>query len=228
MDCNMVGFASPLVNSKFIAWRMSLYIFILFSFSFESYWLCSILINYIPRGSMPFILFVIDACMNKFIMQKIIPHLWFDSDEEDAVKFYTSVFRNSKITGITHYWQSSAEVSRRPKGTVMTLRFELEGQQFMTLNGGPVFRFSPAISFLVNCETQEEVDDLWEKLSEGWEKEQCGWLKDKFGISWQIVPNILGEMVQDKDAIKLESVIKAMLQMNKIDIQGLRKAYTEG
>ena len=110
----------------------------------------------------------------------------------------------------------------------MTLRFELEGQQFMALNGGPVFKFSPAISFLVNCETPEEVDDLLEKLSEGGEKEQCGWLKDKFGISWQIVPNILGEMVQDKDAIKSESVIKTMLQMNKIDIQGLRKVYAEG
>ena len=177
---------------------------------------------------MPFILFVIDACMNKFIMQKIIPHLWFDSDEEDAVKFYTSIFRNSKIIGITYYRQSPAEVSGRPKGTVMTLTFELEGQQFMTLNGGPVFRFSPAISFLVNCETQEEVDDLWEKLSEGGEKEQCGWLKDKFGVSWQIVPNILGEMLQDKDAKKSERVIKAMLQMKKIDIQGLRKTYAEG
>jgi predicted 3-demethylubiquinone-9 3-methyltransferase (glyoxalase superfamily) len=174
---------------------------------------------------MPFILFVISAFMNKFVMQKITPHLWFDNNAEEAVKFYTSVFRNSKITDITHYGQSAAEVSGRPKGTVMIVRFELEGQQFMALNGGPVFKFSPAISFLVSCETQEEVDDLWEKLSEGGEKEQCGWLKDKFGISWQIVPTVLGEMVQDKDAKKSESVIKAMLQMNKIDIQDLRKAY---
>jgi predicted 3-demethylubiquinone-9 3-methyltransferase (glyoxalase superfamily) len=167
--------------------------------------------------------------MIKSITQKITPHLWFDYNAEEAAKFYTSIFKNSRVIDITHYRESAAEVSGRPKGTVMTVRFELEGQQFMALNGGPVFKFSPAISFLVSCETQEEVDNLWERLSEGegGEKEQCGWLKDKFGVSWQIVPNILGEMMQDKDTAKSESVIKALLQMKKIDLQGLRKAYEE-
>ena len=161
-------------------------------------------------------------------MQKVTPHLWFEDNVEEAAKFYTSIFKNSKIIDITHYGESAAEVSGRPKGTVMTVRFELEGQQFMALNGGPIFKFSPAISFLISCETQEEVDNLWEKLSEGGgEKEQCGWLKDKFGVSWQIVPNVLGEMLQDKDTEKSERVIKALLQMKKIDIQGLRKAYEE-
>src|ERR687887_1993124 len=158
-------------------------------------------------------------------VQKITPHLWFDDNAEEAAKFYTSIFKNSKVTDITHYGESAAEVSGRPKGTVMTVRFELEGQQFMALNGGPIFKFSPAISFLVSCETQQEVDSLWENLSEGGEQEQCGWLKDKFGVSWQIVPNILGEMLQDKDVKKSERVMEAMLQMKKIDIQGLRKAY---
>jgi predicted 3-demethylubiquinone-9 3-methyltransferase (glyoxalase superfamily) len=161
-------------------------------------------------------------------MQKITPYLWFEDNAEEAAKFYTSIFKNSRvIDDITHYGESAAEVSGRPKGTVMTVTFELEGQRFMALNGGPIFKFSPAISFLVNCETQQEVDDLWEKLSEGGQVEQCGWLKDKFGVSWQIVPNVLGEMIKDKDAKKSERVIKAMLQMKKIDIQGLRKAYEE-
>jgi predicted 3-demethylubiquinone-9 3-methyltransferase (glyoxalase superfamily) len=166
--------------------------------------------------------------MNKFVIQKITPHLWFDDNAEEAAKFYVSIFKNSKIIDIAYYGESAAEVSGRPKGTVMTVRFELEGQRFMALNGGPVFKFSPAISFLVSCETQKEVDDLWEKLSKGGEIEQCGWLKDKFGVSWQIVPNVLGEMVQDKDAKKSERVIKAMLQMKKLDIQSLRSAYAEG
>jgi predicted 3-demethylubiquinone-9 3-methyltransferase (glyoxalase superfamily) len=163
--------------------------------------------------------------MNKTIMQKIIPHLWFDNSAEEAAKFYTSIFKNSKIIDVALYGEAGAKVSGRPKGTVMTVTFELEGQRFMALNGGPVFKFSPAISFLVNCETQEEVDELWEKLSEGGEKEQCGWLKDKFGVSWQIVPNALGEMLQDKDAKKSERVMEAMLQMKKIDTEGLKKAY---
>jgi predicted 3-demethylubiquinone-9 3-methyltransferase (glyoxalase superfamily) len=159
-------------------------------------------------------------------IQKITPHLWFDDNAEEAAKFYTSIFKNSRILDITHYGESAAEVSGRPKGTVMTVRFELEGQQFMALNGGPIFKFSPAISFLVSCETQKEVDYLWEKLSEGGgEQEQCGWLKDKFAVSWQIVPNILAEMIHDKDANKSERVIKAFLQMKKLDIQGLKKAY---
>jgi predicted 3-demethylubiquinone-9 3-methyltransferase (glyoxalase superfamily) len=163
--------------------------------------------------------------MNETIVQKITPDLWFDNSAEEAAKFYTSIFKNSKIIHVARYGEAAAKVSGRPKGTVMTVIFELEGQRFMALNGGPVFKFSPAISFLVNCETQEEVDNLWEKLSEGGEKEQCGWLKDKFGVSWQVVPNILGEMLQDKDAKKSERVMEAMLQMKKIDIEGLKKAY---
>src|SRR6187200_266345 len=160
-------------------------------------------------------------------MQKITPYLWFEDNAEEAAKFFTSIFKNSRVINITHYGESAAEVSGRPKGSVMTVTFELEGQRFMALNGGPIFKFLPAISFLVNCETQQGVDDLWEKLSEGGQVEQCGWLKDKFGVSWQIVPNVLGEMIKDKDAKKSERVIKAMLQMKKIDIQGLRKAYEE-
>ncbi|MFL6502112.1 MAG: VOC family protein [Nitrososphaera sp.] len=158
-------------------------------------------------------------------MQKITPHLWFEDNAEEAAKFYTSIFKNSGVIDIAHYGESAAEVSERAKGTVMTVTFELEGQQFIALNGGPIFKFSPAISFLVSCETQQEVDSLWEKLSEGGQEEQCGWLKDKFGVSWQIVPTILGEMIHDKDANKSERVIKAFLQMKKIDIQSLQKAY---
>jgi predicted 3-demethylubiquinone-9 3-methyltransferase (glyoxalase superfamily) len=158
-------------------------------------------------------------------MQKITPFLWFDSNAEEAAKFYTSIFKNSKILDIAHYGESAAAASGRSKGTVMIVSFDLEGQRFMALNGGPVFKFSPATSFLVNCETQEEVDDLWKRLSEGGEQDQCGWLKDKFGLSWQIVPNVLGEMLQEKDAKKSERVMEALLQMKKIDIQGLRKAY---
>jgi len=163
--------------------------------------------------------------MNKTIMQKITPFLWYDHDAEEAAKFYTSIFKNSKIIDIAHYGKSAAEASGRPKGTVMSVTFELEGQLFMALNGGPVFKFSPAISFFINCDTQKEVDELWERLSDGGEKDQCGWLKDKFGVSWQIVPNVLGEMLQDKDANKSENVMRALLQMKKIDIQGLRITY---
>jgi len=163
--------------------------------------------------------------MNKTIMQKITPFLWFDNNAEEAAKYYTSIFKNSKIIDIVHYGESAAKASGRPRGTVMIVTFELEGQRFMALNGGPVFKFSPAISFLVNSNTQKEVDDLWEKLSEGGEKEQCGWLKDKFGVSWQIVPNIVGEMLQDRDTKKSERVMEALLQMTKIDKQGLSKAY---
>ena len=166
--------------------------------------------------------------MTKTIMQKITPFLWFDHDAEEAAKFYTSIFKNSKIIDTTNYGESAAEVSGRPKGTVMTVTFELDGQRFMALNGGPVFNFSPAISFFVNCDTQEEVDELWKRLSDGGEEEQCGWLKDKFGVSWQIVPSVLGELLQDKDARKSERVMGALLQMKKIDIQGLRMAYVGG
>ena len=159
-------------------------------------------------------------------MQKITPFLWFDNNAEEAAKFYTSIFKNSRILDIASYGEAGSEASGRPKGTIMTVTFELEGQRFIALNGGPVFKFNPAISFCVNCETQEEVDQFWDKLSEGGEIEQCGWLKDKFGVSWQIVPNVLAEMLQDKDARRSESVMKALLQMKKIDIQGLKKAYT--
>jgi len=160
-------------------------------------------------------------------MQKITPFLWYDDQAEDAVNFYVSIFKNSKILNVARYGEAGAEVSGRAKGTVMTIAFQLEGEEFIALNGGPVFTFSPAISFLVNCETQEEVDDLWDKLSEGGEKEQCGWLRDKYGVSWQIVPSVLGKMLQDKDAEKAEKVMKAMLQMKKIDLKTLKRAYEQ-
>lgn len=160
-------------------------------------------------------------------MQKISPFLWFDDKAEEAVNFYVSIFKNSKIGTITHYGEEGAEVSGRPKGTAMVVTFQLDGQEFIALNGGPVFKFSEAISFSVNCETQEEVDELWEKLSEGGEKGKCGWLKDKYGLSWQIVPTVLGEMMQDKDAEGSERVMSAMLKMDKIDIETLKQAYEQ-
>ena len=160
-------------------------------------------------------------------MQKITQFLWFDNQAEEAVKFYTSIFKNSEIKGVTRYGEEGAKAAGRPKGTVMTVVFGLEGQEFIALNGGPVFTFSPAISFVVNCETQEEVDELWEKLSENGEKGQCGWLKDKYGVSWQIVPAVLGEMMQDKDPKKSENVMKALLRMDKIDIETLKRAYEQ-
>jgi predicted 3-demethylubiquinone-9 3-methyltransferase (glyoxalase superfamily) len=158
-------------------------------------------------------------------MQKITPCLWFDDKAEEAVNFYTSIFKNSKIKSITRYGEAGAEVSGRPKGTVMTVTFQLGGQEFMALNGGPHFTFSPAISFIVNCKTQEELDELWEKLSEGGEIEECGWLKDKYGVSWQIIPTVLGEMSQNKDPKKSERVMKALLRMDKLDIETLKQAY---
>ena len=161
-------------------------------------------------------------------MQKITPFLWFDNQAEEAASFYTSVFKNSKIGSVARYGEEGAEVSGQPKGTVMTVEFELEGQKFVALNGGPYFTFSPAISFVVNCETQEELDWLWEKLSEGGEKQRCGWLRDKYGVSWQIVPAALGRMLQDKDAGKSKRVMKALLQMDKIDIKTLKQAYGQG
>jgi len=157
-------------------------------------------------------------------MQTITPFLWFDGKAEEAMNFYASIFKNSKIGSVTRY----GEEGHGPKGKVLTATFQLNGQEFIALNGGPQFAFSPAISFLVNCETQQEVDELWEKLSEGGEKQRCGWLKDKFGLSWQIVPSALGVMLRDKDAEKSRRVMKAMLQMDKIDIEGLRQAYDQG
>jgi predicted 3-demethylubiquinone-9 3-methyltransferase (glyoxalase superfamily) len=154
-------------------------------------------------------------------MQKITPFLWFDHQAEEAVQLYTSLFKNSRIVNISRY----GEAGPLPMGTVMTISFELDGQEFMALNGGAYTHFTPAISFFVNCETQAEVDRLWEKLSEGGETEQCGWLKDKFGISWQIVPTILGELMSNPDAEKVSRVTQAMLKMVKLDIQGLKDAY---
>lgn len=160
-------------------------------------------------------------------MQKITPFLWFDDKAEEAVKFYVSIFRNSSIGTVTRYGEEGADVSGRPKGSVMTVTFQLDGQDFMALNGGPHFRFSEALSFLVNCETQEEVDELWEKLSEGGEKGRCGWLKDKYGLSWQIVPTVLSKMLQDNDAERSERVRKAILKMNKLEIRTLKQAYEQ-
>jgi predicted 3-demethylubiquinone-9 3-methyltransferase (glyoxalase superfamily) len=160
-------------------------------------------------------------------MQRISPFLWFDDKAEEAASFYTSIFKNSRIVNIARYGEAGAEVSGRPKGTVMTVAFQLEGQEFVALNGGPEFKFTEAISFVVNCQTQDEVDEYWEKLSEGGQEVQCGWLKDKYGLSWQIVPTILGAMLNDPDPKKAERVMKAMLQMKKIDIKGLKRAYEQ-
>jgi predicted 3-demethylubiquinone-9 3-methyltransferase (glyoxalase superfamily) len=154
-------------------------------------------------------------------MQKITPFLWFDGNAEEAMNFYVSIFKNSRVLSVTRY----GEAGPGPKGTVMSATFELEGQPFYALNGGPLFSFSPAISFFVNCETQEEIDDLWAKLSKGGEAQRCGWIRDRFGLSWQIVPGVLGKMLGDKSAEKAQRVMTAMLQMDKIDISGLRQAY---
>jgi predicted 3-demethylubiquinone-9 3-methyltransferase (glyoxalase superfamily) len=160
-------------------------------------------------------------------MQKITPFLWFDDKAEEAANFYVSLFKNSKIDGIARYGEEGAKASGRPAGTVMTVEFQLDGQEFIALNGGPHFKFSEAISFVVNCKTQEEVDEFWEKLSAGGEKSRCGWLKDKYGLSWQIVPTVLGEMMKDKDAAKSRRVMKSMLQMDKLDIKTLKQAYEQ-
>lgn len=157
-------------------------------------------------------------------MQKITPFLWFDNQAEEAVNFYVSIFRNSKITNVARYGDDAATVSGRPKGSVMTVAFELDGQPFVALNGGPVFTFSPAISFVVDCATQEEVDRLWDRLSAGGEPQQCGWLRDKYGVTWQIVPTVLGKLLSDPDAARAQRVMQAMLQMNKLDIGALKQA----
>jgi predicted 3-demethylubiquinone-9 3-methyltransferase (glyoxalase superfamily) len=159
--------------------------------------------------------------IKKKTMQKITPFLWFDGKAEEAMNFYVSVFKNSKIVNVRRY----GEAGPGPKGTVMTGTFQIEGQEFYALNGGPLFTFSPAISFFVNCEKQQEVDELWEKLSEGGEKQRCGWLKDKYGVSWQIIPTALGQLLNDPDPEKSKRVMMAMLQMDKIDIATLKQAY---
>ncbi len=156
-------------------------------------------------------------------MQKITPFLWFDGKAEEAMNFYTSIFKNSKRGRISRY----GDAGPGPKGTVMVATFQLEGQEFIALNGGPHFKFTEAISLVVNCETQDEVDAFWEKLSEGGAKGQCGWLKDKFGLSWQIVPTALGELMSDPDPEKSKRVMTAMLQMKKLDISALKRAYDQ-
>jgi predicted 3-demethylubiquinone-9 3-methyltransferase (glyoxalase superfamily) len=157
-------------------------------------------------------------------MQKITPFLWYDGQAEEAVNFYVSIFKNSKAISFARY----GDAGPGPKGSVMTAAFQLEGQDFVALNGGPQYKFTPAISFVVNCETQEEVDELWEKLSAGGRKDRCAWLTDKFGVSWQIVPTILSKLLQDKDPEKVKRVMQAMLQMDKIDISRLKQAYNQG
>jgi predicted 3-demethylubiquinone-9 3-methyltransferase (glyoxalase superfamily) len=160
-------------------------------------------------------------------MQKIIPHLWFNDNAEEAVNFYVSIFKNSKIGIVKRYDKAGSVVAGRPEGSVMTITFQIEGQEFFALNGGPLFTFTEAISFIVNCDTQEEVDTYWNKLSEGGDpaSQQCGWLKDKYGVSWQITPTILGQLITDPDPVKSGKVMEAMLKMKKIDIAELKKAY---
>jgi predicted 3-demethylubiquinone-9 3-methyltransferase (glyoxalase superfamily) len=160
-------------------------------------------------------------------MQNITPCLWFDDKAEEAAKFYASIFKNSKIGDVIHYGKEGYEIHGREEGSVLTVDFEIEGQKFVALNGGPIFKFNEAISFQIHCEAQEEVDYYWEKLSEGGDEkaQQCGWLKDKYGVSWQIVPIVLIKMLKDKDTKKSERVMKVMLQMHKLDINLLVQAY---
>jgi predicted 3-demethylubiquinone-9 3-methyltransferase (glyoxalase superfamily) len=161
------------------------------------------------------------------VIQRITPCLWFDDQAEAAAKFYTGIFKNSKIKEVSRYGEAGREIHGKPAGTVMTVAFELEGQAFTALNGGPIFKFNEAISLQINCETQAEVDHYWEKLSAGGDvnAQQCGWLKDKYGLSWQVVPRVLVEMMTDADTKKSGRVMEAMLQMKKIDIAGLTRAY---
>jgi predicted 3-demethylubiquinone-9 3-methyltransferase (glyoxalase superfamily) len=155
---------------------------------------------------------------------KITPFLWFDDKAEEAANFYVSLFNNSSVGRVSRYGEAAEAAAGRPKGTIMTVEFELDGQQFVALNGGPHFKFTEAVSFVVNCTDQAEVDKFWEKLSEGGEKSQCGWLKDKYGLSWQVVPTVLNELMMDEDSAKSERVMKAMLEMKKLDIATLKKA----
>ncbi len=158
-------------------------------------------------------------------MQKITPFLWFDGKAEEAAKFYASIFKKSKILNVARYGEGAEKYSGRPKKSVMTIVFEIAGQKFIALNGGPHFKFTEAISFVVSCKTQREVDYFWKRLSAGGKEVQCGWLKDKYGVSWQIVPTILGELLSDNDAAKSQRVMQAMLKMNKLDIAGLKQAH---
>ena len=160
-------------------------------------------------------------------LQKITPCLWFDKEAEEAAKFYTSIFKNSRIGSISRYGEAGHEIHGMPAGTVLTVDFELEGQSFTALNGGPIFKFTEAISFQVHCETQQELDYYWDKLSEGGDKnaQQCGWLKDKFGASWQVVPTILPQLLMDSDHRKSERTMQALLKMKKLDIEKLKQAH---
>lgn len=158
-------------------------------------------------------------------MQKITPFLWFDNQAEQAVKFYTTVFKDSKVLNICRYNEAGQKASGQPKGSVMTIEFQLNGQKFMALNGGPHFKFTEAISFVVNCQTQAEIDKFWKRLSAGGKTGQSGWLKDKYGVSWQVVPAILGELMGGKDAAKSQRVMQAILKMKKLSINTLRQAY---
>ena len=160
-------------------------------------------------------------------MQKIRPCLWFDHQAEEAVNFYTGIFKHSEIKTVSRYNEAGSQVSGKPKGAVMTIIFKIEGQEFMALNGGPHFTFSPAISLIVNCKSQAEVDEFWTRLSAGGEAGRCGWLKDKYGISWQIVPSALGDMMENATPEQAENVMSALLQMNKLDIARLRQAFEQ-
>lgn len=161
------------------------------------------------------------------VVQKISPCLWFDNEAQEAANFYTAVFENSKILSVTHFGEAGHEIHGKPPGSVMTVLFELDGQRFTALNGGPLFKFNEAISLEVNCETQEEIDFYWEKLSQGGDEraQQCGWLKDRYGVSWQVVPTILSEMVGDPDFAKSERTMEALLQMKKLNIDKLKRAH---
>ena len=159
-------------------------------------------------------------------VQKITPFLWFDELAEAAARYYVSIFRNSSITSVTRYDDEAARAAGRPEGSVMTVAFTLDGQEFTALNGGPLFKFTEAISFVVHCESQEEVDHFWTKLADGGQEVQCGWLKDRFGVSWQVVPTALIEMLQDTDPEKATRVMAAMLKMKKIEIEALTRAYS--
>lgn len=156
-------------------------------------------------------------------MQKITPFLWFDTQAEEAANFYVSIFKNSKLLNVVRY----GEAGPGPAGTVMTVAFQLDGQEFVALNGGPLFKFTEAVSFIIQCKTQEEVDYYWEKLCEGGQASRCGWLKDKYGLSWQVVPTVMIEWAQDKDVAKAQRVMQAVLQMGKIDINTLKQAYEQ-
>lgn len=157
----------------------------------------------------------------KIVSQKINPCLWFDQNAEEAANYYVSIFKNSKVTKISRYGKNAP----LPEGTALTVSFQLEGQNFMALNGGPMFKFTEAVSFVINCDSQKEIDDFWTKLSAGGQEQQCGWLKDKFGLSWQVVPSKLGEMMESKDAAKAGRVMQEILKMRKLDLNVLEEAY---